>query len=129
MTFLQEYSTISSMNVKSVSIGKKTVVTLLVAAVCIGFFGCEKKDQTQLTADKGAERSFSFACSKEQTGAYVINTSSRRIHTSDCPYVSKIKQENRKYLSDLNLALSQGYTACGHCQPCHDQTNIETDNE
>ena len=49
---------------------------------------------------------------------YVLNTSSKKIHNSDCSSVAKIGENNKKehtgYVTEL---IADGYTACGNCNP------------
>lgn len=52
--------------------------------------------------------------------SYVVNTSSKKIHYSDCSYATRIKDENKLVLNitedELNAGyLSNGYTFCSKC--------------
>lgn len=49
---------------------------------------------------------------------YVLNTSSKRFHTTNCKSVNQMKSANRAYSTDSaeNL-VSQGYKPCGNCKP------------
>jgi hypothetical protein len=50
---------------------------------------------------------------------FVINVNSSKIHYSDCTFVNRMKEENKKYvqLSDAELKehLNNGYTLCSTC--------------
>ncbi len=52
---------------------------------------------------------------------FVLNTSSKKIHCTDCDSVSKISDKNKKEWSgsyeELQALVSSGYTACGNCKP------------
>lgn len=48
----------------------------------------------------------------EDAVAYVLNTSSKKIHMPDCPSVDTIASDNRK---DCHDTLSSLYTTCGSC--------------
>jgi competence protein ComEC len=54
------------------------------------------------------------------TGGWVLNTSTKKIHYSDCRSVPQIKESNRA-VSDKTIAEleSEGFDACGICKP-HD---------
>lgn len=55
--------------------------------------------------------------STPQTVYYVLNTSTRKVHTTWCRDVGKIAEENYAATTDLQEAINNGYTACGHCNP------------
>ena len=49
---------------------------------------------------------------------YVLNTSSKKIHTPDCHNVSTMSDKNKDYYSgDIQDLLDDGYTAAGCCKP------------
>ena len=49
---------------------------------------------------------------------YILNISSKKIHTEDCRYASSMKEENRKeHTGSLDELLSDGYTKCNTCNP------------
>ncbi len=53
---------------------------------------------------------------KEQ--AYVLNTSSKKIHRPSCSSVSQIKDKNKKSVTeDRGVLISQGYSPCKNCNP------------
>ncbi len=51
-------------------------------------------------------------------GEWVLNTSSKKIHSPDCSSISKIKSDNKE-VSNQTLAVlfNEGYTLCGICKP------------
>lgn len=53
------------------------------------------------------------------TGTYIINKSTKKVHTEDCRYATGIKEENKEiYTGDLDDLLSDGYfSPCGTCKP------------
>ncbi len=53
------------------------------------------------------------------TGTYVINKSTKKIHKEDCRYATDIKEENKEiYTGSLDDLLSDGdFSACGTCKP------------
>lgn len=56
------------------------------------------------------------ASKKEQ--AYILNTSSKKIHRPSCPSVSQIKDKNRKSVTeDRDVLISRGYSPCKNCNP------------
>lgn len=48
---------------------------------------------------------------------YVLNTNSHKVHKPSCRDVDKIKSKNYLTTADLQGAINNGYTACGHCHP------------
>ncbi len=52
-------------------------------------------------------------------GTYVINKSTKKIHTEDCRYAKDIKAENKEvYTGSIEDLLSDGdFSACGTCKP------------
>ena len=74
----------------------------------------------QATGSQGTnENNFNTYNNPEQqqtTASYVLNTSTLKIHISDCRDVPKIAPENYS-TSDLSIGEleGQGYTRCGHC--------------
>lgn len=59
---------------------------------------------------------YDIAEQQNTTDAYVLNTSTLKIHHPNCDDVKKIKPENyaTSNISEDEL-ISQGYTRCGHC--------------
>lgn len=59
------------------------------------------------------------AASAENTGyRWVLNTSSKKIHTSDCSSVSDMNEQNKEYSSkSISELEAEGYSACGKCRP------------
>lgn len=53
-----------------------------------------------------------------QTGEYVLNTNTMKIHYKDCPSVEDIQPNNRESFNGAkDYLLDNGYTACGRCKP------------
>ncbi len=50
---------------------------------------------------------------------YVINKNSKKIHTKDCSFVDRMKEENKQTVQltrdELNNYLNDGYTTCSSC--------------
>lgn len=52
------------------------------------------------------------------TGAYILNTSSKKFHLPGCSSAEKIKEENRKESNATRYELmAEGYAPCGKCNP------------
>ena len=69
----------------------------------------EKTEMTQKPTDTG---------SASTKNSYVLNTSTKKVHDPTCRYAESIKESNRQeYQGDLFDLLSDGYTACGTCDP------------
>ncbi len=55
---------------------------------------------------------------EEIEGAWILNTSSQKVHSPDCSSISKIKAENKETTNKaLAVLLKEGYTLCGSCKP------------
>jgi DNA-entry nuclease len=55
---------------------------------------------------------------KEQQRTYVLNTSSHKFHSPDCPGVAQIRDKNKKtFTGTREEVLAQGYSPCGTCKP------------
>ena len=48
---------------------------------------------------------------------FILNTSSKKIHTPDCPMVKTIDPENYSETDDFIGALAKNYTQCKQCYP------------
>lgn len=50
---------------------------------------------------------------------YVINKNSKKIHTEDCSFVDRMKEENKQVVQltkeELNKYIDNGYTTCSSC--------------
>ncbi len=57
----------------------------------------------------------------EKTFAFVLNTSSKKIHSPSCGSVSTMSEKNKQEwtgtYAELQELLESGYTACGTCKP------------
>lgn len=52
------------------------------------------------------------------TMTYVLNTNTKKAHSTGCRDIAKMKASNRKDVSSDPATLSaQGYSPCGHCHP------------
>lgn len=53
-----------------------------------------------------------------ETQTYILNTSSRKFHTTSCSSVDQIKSHNREtYIGSREDLVAQGYEPCGSCSP------------
>ena len=48
---------------------------------------------------------------------FILNTSSKKIHTPDCPMVKTIDPENYSETDDFLGVLAKNYTQCKQCYP------------
>jgi DNA-entry nuclease len=65
------------------------------------------------TSNSGSSNS-----SDTSSTTYILNTGSKKIHSSTCKSVSSISTKNKKtYTGSTADLLKQGYTACGTCRP------------
>lgn len=71
-------------------------------------------EQSGIVADAGAADSEAAALTK----TYVLNTNSHKFHTPDCPTVKKMKEANKKTVTESRTEiLAEGYTPCKVCNP------------
>lgn len=56
----------------------------------------------------------------ELDSVLIINKSSKKIHSSVCPYANKISSENRFETTGdkLQIYIDNGYSVCSHCKAC-----------
>ena len=72
---------------------------------------------TQATTQKTTEKA-TTSSSNTNTTTYILNTKSKKIHSSTCSSVNSISASNKQtYTGSPNDLLKQGYTACGSCKP------------
>lgn len=56
--------------------------------------------------------------SGSQTGDYVLNTKTKKIHYSDCSSVADIQLDNKESFNGTKeYLIENGYTSCGRCKP------------
>lgn len=79
-----------------------------------------KNDSNSTTTTTKQENS-TTTTTKPQSNAkiYVINKNSKKIHTKDCSFVDRMKEENKQIVQltkdELNNYLNDGYTTCSSC--------------
>lgn len=104
---------------------KKTTIVPIMLALAMFLVACQK-DTSVFSGGVRGQESFSFSQTQtDEKTEYVLNTASRRIHVSDCSFVSKIKEENRLPCTDLIQAEAEGYTPCSQCFSKKTDTNRE----
>ena len=80
-----------------------------------------KKSESNSTTNSSKEENNTTTTTKTQakTKTYVINKSSKKIHTKDCSFVDRMKEENKQIVQltndELNKYLNDGYTTCSSC--------------
>ncbi len=99
----------------------RKIILALIFIISVFFAGC--RDNTLNLDDiitlESAETQTVLVSeeSSQKESKYVLNTSSKKIHRSDCRYADSIKPENYAATDDYEKALSEGYTPCGTCKP------------
>lgn len=64
------------------------------------------------------EQSYDESDGSGNTGLYILNTSTKKIHLPDCRSAVTISPENRKeYTGTIDELLAMGYSPCGNCHP------------
>ena len=90
-----------------------------------------KEDESKNTADNTNEIPSDKTTTEKNTESttqqqnnskkydFVINVNSKKIHYSDCTFVSRMKKENKKAIQlsndELNEYINNGYTLCSTC--------------
>ena len=85
----------------------------------------KKDNKTEQTTDKNTQTNSASTTTttttnpQSKTKTYVINKSSKKIHTKDCSFVDRMKEENKQTVQltndELNNYLNDGYTTCSSC--------------
>lgn len=66
---------------------------------------------------KTTDESYTFDDGSDK-GTYIVNLSSKKFHTEDCPSISKIKEDNKKiYTGSRQNLINNGYEPCKQCNP------------
>lgn len=56
--------------------------------------------------------------SGRQGGGYILNTNTKKFHLSSCSAVIRMSEKNKQYTqSSRDIIVSDGYSACGICNP------------
>ena len=104
---------------------KRLSALVCVFAILGSCMGCQDKNTMSSGAKRGKEP-FTFTHNQgDLEEAYILNTSSGRIHLPDCTYAETIAPHNRLPVSDLSQALAEGYTYCSRCLSNHTDTENE----
>ena len=75
------------------------------------------KDITFTQSKEQIDENSSTTDASKPTFKYVLNTSSKKIHTLDCSAVSKISSDNYGSTNDISKAIKDGYEPCKMCNP------------
>lgn len=76
-------------------------------------------DETE-TAEEEAPPAFEDVEETEEAAGeeYILNTSSYKIHYPWCHSVDRMKEYNKKYVTDtIENLIDKGYSPCGNCKP------------
>ena len=66
----------------------------------------------------GTSRESDSTANQQQKNNYILNTSSRKFHSADCPQGQDMKKENRQEITaSRDLMLEQGYPPAKCCNP------------
>ncbi len=89
----------------AVSTGDETAVT-------INWFEEETEVPDGAEASEASETGASY-----QVKRYIINLSSKKIHSPDCQFADKISEENSSeiYTDNLSEYIDKGYSICSKC--------------
>jgi hypothetical protein len=53
----------------------------------------------------------------DESYRYIASSLRQKFHTPSCRWALNIAEENRIYLTDREIAITEGYVACGTCKP------------
>ncbi len=88
------------------------------AGICYCIFAYNAQPGVIIDYATGESRLETEALGTEEPVEYVLNTKSKKFHSSDCSGVSKIQEENRStFRGTRDELLQQGYSPCGLCHP------------
>lgn len=76
------------------------------------------KDTTVTTSSDFSETASSVSSNNSSTqynGRYIGNKNSKKLHTTNCSYAKKLKEENIVIFETVNDAQAQGYECCSKC--------------
>ena len=125
---------------------RKWISMLLVLTFCTSFYACGENTETSVTTEttnvsetekitttetttetvaQTTEVSVATIVTEITTSAstkterdYILNTNSKKFHYPTCHSAEKISDKNRKeYHGTRDDLISQGYSACGICNP------------
>lgn len=58
----------------------------------------------------------SVKTAKAESGSYILNTETMKIHKTDCSHIDSMNEENKQaYTGEINKLIAEGYTKCGTC--------------
>lgn len=78
----------------------------------------EEKETKEVSTTKLEADNKNTGNNEAQTGEYVLNTKTMKIHFKDCPSVEDIQPENKESFNGTkDYLLENGYTSCGRCKP------------
>lgn len=79
----------------------------------------ESETESESESETETEKESTIESEPQNDGkAYVLNTSSKKIHLPACSYISNMKEENKKeFTGDIAELYEQGYEACKRCNP------------
>lgn len=100
------------------STAQETLEFLTATVPSVRWYEEETDVPTVLTATQTAAPStVQSVSSLPNKKTYVLNTSSKKIHTSACRYAISMKDENKEMVENISLEelLAQGYSVCSVC--------------
>ena len=79
----------------------------------------KKNTQTSSTTSTTTNKNETTTKQQSKTKTYVINKNSKKIHTKDCSFVDRMKEENKQTVhltsDELNEYINNGYSTCSSC--------------
>jgi hypothetical protein len=79
----------------------------------------KKNTQISSTTSTTTNRNETTTKQQSKTKTYVINKNSKKIHTKDCSFVDRMKEENKQTVQltsdELNEYINNGYSTCSSC--------------
>jgi hypothetical protein len=81
-----------------------------------------KRETTEKSTEKTTvkPKTETTVASTELDSTLVVNTNSKKIHSSTCSYAGNMKEENKAVISsdELQAYLDEGYAMCSRCKGC-----------
>ncbi len=79
----------------------------------------KKSTQISSTTSTTTNKNETTTRQQSKTKTYVINKNSKKIHTKDCSFVDRMKEENKQTVhltsDELNEHINNGYSTCSSC--------------
>ena len=110
----------------------KRIICVMIAAAMLLLTSCGKVETNETpktenenfsitSTEENIETEEEIIIEEEETEEgeeYILNTNSYKIHFPWCHSVDRMKEYNKKYVTDtIENLIDKGYSPCGNCKP------------